>query len=156
MKEIPAYCEHLKMARIIKGMSQKELAEKAGICPGTMSLIERGERTPSLKLMIFFQKLLGIDMNAIMDDRIITITTSARLSNNISELAVAIKEARENMGLTREQLAREMGCSAATISGYERGKQVPKGNKLVRLEDILKTKFNHLSTVRFNNRVEEA
>ncbi len=42
------YGKALRIARAIAGMEQKQLAEKAGLNPSHISLIEKGTRNPSL------------------------------------------------------------------------------------------------------------
>ncbi len=42
----------IKLARIEKGLTQEELAQKAGVTRQTISLIEKGEYNPSLKLCL--------------------------------------------------------------------------------------------------------
>lgn len=42
----------VKLARVELGMTQRDLAEKAGVTRQTISLIEKGEYNPSLKLCL--------------------------------------------------------------------------------------------------------
>lgn len=49
----------LKEARIKKGLSQTELAERAGITVQTLCLIERGKYNPSLKVCSALCRALG-------------------------------------------------------------------------------------------------
>lgn len=49
----------LKEARIKKGLSQTELAERAGITVQTLCLIERGKYNPSLKVCTALCRALG-------------------------------------------------------------------------------------------------
>ena len=49
----------LKEARIKKGLSQTELAERAGITVQTPCLIERGKYNPSLKVCTALCRALG-------------------------------------------------------------------------------------------------
>ena len=49
----------LKEARIKKGLSQTELAERAGITVQTLCLIERGKDNPSLKVCTALCRALG-------------------------------------------------------------------------------------------------
>ncbi|MCT4456455.1 helix-turn-helix transcriptional regulator [Lactiplantibacillus paraplantarum] len=43
---------HVKHYRLMAGITQKELAEKTGITRQTLSLIEKGDYNPSLKLCL--------------------------------------------------------------------------------------------------------
>lgn len=49
----------LKEARIKKGLSQTELAERAGITVQTLCLIERSKYNPSLKVCTALCRALG-------------------------------------------------------------------------------------------------
>lgn len=49
----------LKLARVEKGLSQQELADKAGATRQTIGLIEKGEFNPSIGLCIRIAKVLG-------------------------------------------------------------------------------------------------
>src|SRR5713226_5614100 len=43
------YSKALKVARAITGLQQKELAERSGLDPSHISLIEKGRRKPSIE-----------------------------------------------------------------------------------------------------------
>lgn len=53
--------EELREYRLMKMMSQKELAEKAKLYQQTIALIENGQSFPSLKSLMRMAKALGID-----------------------------------------------------------------------------------------------
>lgn len=53
--------EELREYRLMKMMSQKELAKKAGLYQQTIALIENGQSFPSLKSLMRMAKALGID-----------------------------------------------------------------------------------------------
>lgn len=53
----------LKEARIKKGLSQTELAERAGITVQTLCLIERGRYNPSLKVCTALCRTLGCTLD---------------------------------------------------------------------------------------------
>lgn len=50
---------NLKVARTMKDMTQKDLAEAVGVSRQTMNAIERGDYYPSVKLCIEICKVLG-------------------------------------------------------------------------------------------------
>lgn len=50
----------LKQARLAKGLTQFELADKAGIHSNTYAKIERAERYPSIDTLEKLVKVLGI------------------------------------------------------------------------------------------------
>ncbi len=49
-----------------------------------------------------------------------------------------ILEARQKLNITQKELANMMGCSAAIICDYEKGKKFPKIENLKKLIEILK------------------
>lgn len=49
---------------------------------------------------------------------------------------VEIREARERMGMTQEQLAQQIGVHLRTVGNWERGQTVPK-NRMARLRRVL-------------------
>ncbi len=52
-----------KSARKKLGLTQKEVADKAGIFPNTYSRIERGEQTPKFETIKDIAKVLKIDLS---------------------------------------------------------------------------------------------
>lgn len=61
--------EAIKAHRKRKEWTQKQLAEKASVCQGTVSMIERGDRTPSLKVLKKLAFTLGIPLSLLVDCR---------------------------------------------------------------------------------------
>ena len=52
-----------------------------------------------------------------------------------------LKEARENKGLTQEQLANVVSVSRSTVSHWETGRKDPEKELLDRLEQVLEVEF---------------
>lgn len=52
----------LKSARLEKGWTQQQVADKLGITKGTYSNIERKQRNPSLKTALKIQKILHVPL----------------------------------------------------------------------------------------------
>ena len=52
--------EKLKEVRLEKGMTQADIAEKAGLHPNSYAKIERGEATPSLETLEKIAKALSV------------------------------------------------------------------------------------------------
>ena len=55
--------------RTERGLTQRGLAERAGISTKMVSLIERDERTPSVSLLYKLANVLGVDPSRLMDRR---------------------------------------------------------------------------------------
>lgn len=49
------------------GMTQTELAERVQVQQSTISMIETGERTPSLPMMIRLATALGVTVNDLLE-----------------------------------------------------------------------------------------
>ena len=54
--------ENLKLNRVLRGMSQQELANAVGVTPAMICQIERGSKSLSLALAIDICKRLEIDI----------------------------------------------------------------------------------------------
>jgi putative transcriptional regulator len=50
---------HLKLARVEKGLTQAELADLAGVTRQTIGLIEGGRYNPTLKLCLILARATG-------------------------------------------------------------------------------------------------
>lgn len=55
----------LKAARVLKDMSQSQLAEQVGVSRQTISSIESGDYNPSINLCIAICKALGVTLDAL-------------------------------------------------------------------------------------------
>jgi DNA-binding XRE family transcriptional regulator len=56
---------NIKGLREKRGLTQEELAEKVKCSPGHLSKVERGERAPSLKLMMRIARVLRCNLDDI-------------------------------------------------------------------------------------------
>lgn len=45
-----------------KGLTQVELAAKLGVSQGAVSMIERGDRMPSMKMLLKLSEVLGVSI----------------------------------------------------------------------------------------------
>lgn len=55
-----AFAQVLRSIRLEKGLTHEALAEKAGLHPTFISLLERGGRMPSLNTVFLLAKAVGI------------------------------------------------------------------------------------------------
>lgn len=58
MEEIE-FENHVKLARVEKGLTQEELANLAGVTRQTIGLIEAGKYNPTLKLCLSISQITG-------------------------------------------------------------------------------------------------
>ena len=85
---------NLKLMRIWKGMTQTELADKAGCSATTVSIHERNKRLMPIypKLLSSFSKALGVDPKMITEEVVLLpkswsrLLTDARLSFLVEEI----------------------------------------------------------------------
>lgn len=66
-----------------------------------------------------------------------------------------IKEKREELCITQQELADKINCTKAAISNYEKNVSVPKTEFLIKLMDVLAVDANYLFQDEFNNEMEE-
>ena len=60
-----AFYNRLKMLRVERNMSRKELAELTDIHPQTIGYIERQQFNPTIELALRLSKALGVGLDAI-------------------------------------------------------------------------------------------
>jgi transcriptional regulator with XRE-family HTH domain len=96
--------DHVVVARARKGLSQAELAERAGISRDTLSRIERGEADPTLNVLSRLADALSVDVAELLardrgdaladDDELVRRAADIRAGNvDARTLLVAIDDA---------------------------------------------------------------
>lgn len=60
---------NLKIARVKKGLSQKELANKVGISPATVSKAETGKFDLRLSTLLKLSKILDVTVEELLPDK---------------------------------------------------------------------------------------
>lgn len=58
----------VKHAREVSGMTQQEIADKAGVSRAYYADVERGRYTPSLKLLSRLGNIMDIDLNFLKEN----------------------------------------------------------------------------------------
>ena len=66
MKEANHICHRLRAVRLDRGLTQRALAEQAGLTNTCVSRIENGHITPSLKTLLRLCHALGTSPNALL------------------------------------------------------------------------------------------
>lgn len=67
--------------------------------------------------------------------------TSQKDNKYLKELSKKLTEAREKLGLTQKQVADKAGMDVTYYSRIERGEINTKGDKLLKLSEVLKVKI---------------
>lgn len=76
--------KRIRDARMAKGMTQEELAEKAGLSPNHISVIERGIKSPQLDSFVPVCNALGVSADAMLIDVVDAATDG--VASELSEL----------------------------------------------------------------------
>lgn len=58
--------ENIRRLRIEKGLSQKELAERAELAPSMICMIERGSKSPTVATVSEITKVLGCRIDDVL------------------------------------------------------------------------------------------
>jgi DNA-binding transcriptional regulator YiaG len=118
--------EQIRAGRERMGMTQQELAEHVGVSLRTVGNWERGESVPRSRLAVL------ADVLEIEDPR-----EEAREFGRealIKRLGYLAKRRREEIGIGRVPLGKELGISDATIRDFEFGRHLPTGRVINLLE----------------------
>jgi transcriptional regulator with XRE-family HTH domain len=61
-------CKKIKQLRLEKGLSQEKMAKACKVSTSHISMIERGERVPSLKILSRIAKILTVPSGTLMNE----------------------------------------------------------------------------------------
>lgn len=103
----------IREARKAAGLTQKGLAEKAGLATITIQQYESNKRQPRLDQLQKISHALGCPLSAFLQD------------DNI-DIGARIRAIRQQKGMTQKQVADKCGMADSAIRKYESGAQVPK------------------------------
>ena len=62
------YGEKIKSYRINLGMTQNQVAKELEVTPGYISNVENGRTAMSLRMLIYYSKLMGITLDELVGD----------------------------------------------------------------------------------------
>jgi len=117
----------VRRARLRAGKSQKECAEFLGISPHLFATYEQGRQGPSLPHLEALAYLLEVPLASLWDENQALpearaqepVPIAALVQWRTKMLAVQFRQCRHSAGLTQQQMADLLGCSAYRISQYE-------------------------------------
>jgi transcriptional regulator with XRE-family HTH domain len=66
--DVPSFGPRLRELRESAGLTQSQLAERAGLHPQGVVKLERGEREPAWATAVALARALGVDLNAFLED----------------------------------------------------------------------------------------
>lgn len=109
-----------KERRITLGLSQKQLAKKAGVAIATISNMETGRYQPTWETCQKIRRVLGMP-----EEQIYSVEQLAVWESNRQKAAL-YKERRIALGLSQKQLIQKAGVGLHTIHRIENGKNWPR------------------------------
>jgi transcriptional regulator with XRE-family HTH domain len=121
----------VKRARLDAGKSQRECAEFLGCSPSMFSNYERGRRSMSLPQLEALAYLFDVPVENLLDDSRTSSENEPEAAMPVEQimllrrkmLAVQFRQCRRTSGLSQRKMGQLLGCSASTVSQYERGKR---------------------------------
>lgn len=116
------FAERLNELRAGAGLTQRQLAEKAGVKYGAVRDLEQGLNGPTWDTVLALAAALGVSVEAFTQPaakRQPTAQSAPSDGTADNHFAGRLRELREAAGLTQQQLAERAGVSARTVSSLE-------------------------------------
>lgn len=120
----------LRYYRVHKGYSTRELAEKVGVVPATITLYENDKNPIKYKTSALLAETLEIDRKLLLDDYGKFIDYPYNL---------LLCEIRENLSLSQSQIAERIGVSQTAYSAWERAEKTPRRQEYQKIAPLIKT-----------------
>jgi transcriptional regulator with XRE-family HTH domain len=138
----------LREARLESGKSLRDAGEFIGVSSSTISSYERGRKgisLPELELLAYFYQtpipdLLSGKLNVQEESIDHDIETFLTLRDKM--IGAALRQGRENAGMTIRQMAETLGIPTSRVSAYEHGKRSTPVSELEAMAEI----FGHSVT----------
>ena len=89
------YGTHIKQIRQKMGLTQNQVAEALGVTPGYISNVENNRTAMSLRILIYYAKLVGCSLDSLvgnLDPEYSETALDRKLYNAIMQLDVGTKE----------------------------------------------------------------
>ena len=119
----------LRYYRLHRGYSTRELAEKVGVVPATLTLYENDKHPIKYKTAVLLAEVLGIDRKLLFDEY------SAFVDYPCN---VLLREVRERLSLNQSQMAQEIGVAQSAYSAWERAVRTPRRQKYEKIAPLIK------------------
>lgn len=136
----------LKRYREQKGLTQRELADRAGVSASYVNEIENGRKRPSLRVLNRIAAELGVPAGVLVG-RLGQVSGRSEGENYASDgltMGDKLRLARLERGLTLTQLASETGLSPSHLSDIERGHAIPAVETLSAIAAALRVRMSDL------------
>ncbi|MBM7616931.1 transcriptional regulator with XRE-family HTH domain [Weissella uvarum] len=66
----PKLGEKIKRVRLLRDLTEKELANEINVSVNTLSHYENGTRKPDIEILIDIEVALGVDLHFLLDDEL--------------------------------------------------------------------------------------
>jgi transcriptional regulator with XRE-family HTH domain len=135
--EVPSSNEsnnRIKIARLKKGLTIEELAEKVGVSAPVISKFENNHRIPKLNNLRKLAESLGVSVAYLGGFETLPEKT----------IAEKIKKTRLYYGLRQKEFAELLGVDEKTIRNWEAGTVKPTTEKLKILQSLFKVLKNSI------------
>ncbi len=159
-KQLPSVCTLIIKTRKIKGMTQKDLAKKAGIIPYYLSEIETGRRELTYKMARRIASALELDVNELLGvdkESHISASNKNSISSGLKALldkqtqdkqlppvCALIIKTRKKKGMTQKDLANKAGMIPGYLSEIETGRRELSNKMARRIASALELDVNKL------------
>ena len=116
----------------MKDLSTRELADKVGIVPATLTLYENDKHPIKHKTAVLLAAELGIDRKLLLDDYTAFVDYPCN---------VRLQEVRKQLNMTQIEIAEKIGVASTAYSGWERAVRTPRRKEYENIVAVLK-EFN--------------
>lgn len=120
----------LRYYRLHKGYSTRELAEKVGIVPATITLYENDKNPIKYKTAVLLAEVLEIDHKLLLDDYGKFVDYPYN---------VLLRKIRESLSLSQSQITEKIGVSQTAYSAWERAEKTPRKLEYQKIVPLIKT-----------------
>lgn len=118
--------QKLRQLREERGWTQREVAERIGVIPHTISDYECGRSFPGLDNLGKLQKLFGVSFPLPKETR-----------ERLQGYSTLLIDAMKRKGMTRRELAERSGIPCHSIAKYVRGVLRPTRQRAEKIEQVL-------------------
>jgi transcriptional regulator with XRE-family HTH domain len=116
--------DRLRLAREGRNLTLEDVATQAGISPSYLSQIELGQTAPAVPTLRRLSEALEAPLASLVPQ-------------TRDNLGIKVKRLRENLALSRAEVASKAGVSVSLIAQLENGRTQPSLDTLQRLSDVL-------------------
>lgn len=120
----------LRYYRLHKGYSTRELAEKVGVVPATITLYENDKNPIKYKTAVLLAEVLEIDRKLLLDDYGKFVDYPYN---------VLLRKIRESLSLSQSQIAEKIGVSQTAYSAWERAEKTPRKQEYQKIVPLIRT-----------------